>query len=414
MINTKRLIIHGHLLLITLIFIAYFTGSHPATASAATGSSSPRVILNGKLLNFEVPPIIENGRTMVPVRSIFEAMGANVDWNAASRVVTGSKGSISVILPINSRTPNVNGNVCNLDVPSRLVNNRTLAPLRFVGEAFGGRVSWDSNTQTIYINNASVEKPPAVKINSYQVNLRNGPSTLAATIDRAGSGEILAVLAEQDGWFQVSYEGKTAWLAAWLVVAASVTDTPGAKRIVVLDAGHGGSDPGAIGATLQEKEVNLKITQKVGELLKQKGITVFFTRTNDSFVELEERANIANSLNASLFVSIHNNASNISAASGIETYFYAPNSNPDLYAQRDARSELANAIQTELVYQLQRQNRGVKEANLSVLRNTQMPSALVEVAFITNPTEESLLQNNDFINRAAQGITNGIIAFMNK
>ena len=148
-------------------------------------------------------------------------------------------------------------------------------------------------------------------------------------------------------------------------------------------------------------------------MLKKNGITVIYTRTDDNFVGLEERSRMANNLNASVFVSIHNNANVISSASGTETYFYAPSDNPDLLAQRNERARLASAIQTELVAKLQRQNRGVKEANLSVLRNTQMPSALVEVVFISNPTEEALLQNNDFINRAAEGIANGIIAFMN-
>jgi N-acetylmuramoyl-L-alanine amidase len=168
-----------------------------------------------------------------------------------------------------------------------------------------------------------------------------------------------------------------------------------------------------MGKTLKEKEVNLEITLKVGELLTQKGIAVTYTRSDDQFVGLEERSNIANSLNASLFVSIHNNANQLSSISGTETYFYAPADTPDLYAQRNERARLANAIQTELVANLQRLDHGVKEANLSVLRNTQMPSVLVEVAFISNPTEEALLQNNDFINRAALGIVNGIMAFMN-
>lgn len=418
MINTKSSPINIHILLIVLTILSLFIGPWLSTASAATGSSSPRVILNGKHLDFEVSPVIENSRTMVPLRGIFEAMGANVDWNAASRVVTASKGAIAVILPINSSTAIVNGNPCILDAPPRIVNGRTLAPLRFVGEAFGGRVSWDSKTKTVYIDNASVEKPAAVQINADQVNLRHGPSTLTAVIGRAGSGEIFEVLDEQDGWFQVSHGSTTAWVAGWLVVAVSEEGTPDPEpqpqeKIVVLDAGHGDFDPGACGKTLQEKDVNLAITLRVGELLEQKGIKVVYTREDDTFIRLEERSHMANQLNASLFVSIHNNASEQSSISGTETYFYAPASNPDLFAQRGERNRLATAIQTELVSQLLRIDRGVKESNLSVLRNTLMPSALVEVAFISNPTEEALMQSQDFINRAALGIANGIVAFMN-
>jgi N-acetylmuramoyl-L-alanine amidase len=420
MVNAKGSLINKALYIIILAVLALFVSPWLSTASAAAGSSSPRVILNGRQLYFEVPPIIQDSRTLVPLRGVFEAMGANVDWNAASRVVTASKGAITVILPVDSSTALVNGNPCILDVPPRIVNGRTLAPLRFVGEAFGGRVTWDGKTKTVYINNTSVDKPDAVKVNVNRINLRNGPSTLAAVIGYAESGEIFEVLEEQDGWFQIRRGDKTAWLAGWLVVAVSPDGTPEPEpepqhpeRIVVLDAGHGGFDPGASGRILKEKDINLKITQGVGRLLEQNDITVVYTRNDDRYVGLEERSNMANQLNASIFVSIHNNASNLPSVSGTETYFYAPASEPELFAQRDARARLAKAIQTELVSMLSRNDRGVKEANLSVLRNTKMPSALVEVAFLSNPTDEALLQNDDFVNRAALAIANGIMAFMN-
>lgn len=413
--NYKSTIRCKHRLIILLIISFAIAITWLPTASAVTGSSTPQVILNGQKLSFEVAPVIENGRTMVPVRTIFEAMGANVSWNASSRVVTASKGAITVTMPINSTSPKVNGSVCKLDVPAKIVQNRTLAPLRFVGEAFGGRVIWDSNTKTIYINNASAEKPPAVKVNRYLVILRSGPSMLAAVIDHAHSGEVLTVLEEQDGWFRINHRGQTAWLPSWLDLTSSeVSPNPEPQpQVVVLDAGHGGVDPGALGNTLKEKDVNLKITLKVGELLKQKGISVIYTRSNDDFVTLEGRSIIANSINSSLFVAIHNNANESSSISGTETYFYAPTDNPDLFAQRSERQRLAATIQTMLVNKIQRNNLGVKEANFSVLRNTIMPSALVEVAFISNPTEEALLQNEAFINRAAEGIANGILAYLN-
>lgn len=421
MINTKSSLIKRFPYIVILIILSLFVGPWLSTASAATGSSSPRVFLNGKQLHFEVPPFIEDSRTMVPLRAIFEAMGARVDWDATSRVVTATKGAIAVILPIGSTTAIVNGNPYVLDVPAKIVNGRTLAPLRFVGEAFGGRVDWDSKTKTVYIEHVSVEKPDAVKINASQVNLRHGPSTLTVVVGRANYGEVFEVLEEQDGWFRVSRgASQTAWVAGWLVVAVSPDGTPEPEpepqhpeRIVVLDAGHGGFDPGASGNTLKEKDINLKITQGVGRLLEQNGITVVYTRNDDRYVGLEERSNMANQLNASIFVSIHNNASNLPSVSGTETYFYAPASEPELFAQRDARARLAKAIQTELVSMLSRNDRGVKEANLSVLRNTKMPSALVEVAFLSNPTDEALLQNDDFVNRAALAIANGIMAFMN-
>lgn len=405
--------IHKYFLMFLLSLAFFLTNSMLVNAPAAAAYSSPRVFLNNKQLSFDVPPVIENGRTMVPVRAVFEAMGANVEWDAARRVVTATKGAISVSMPINSVSPQVNGAVCKLDVPAKIINGRTLAPLRFVGEAFSGRVTWDSNNRTVYIDNSGVDKPTAVKVNTYLVNLRNGPSTLTAIVDHAHSGEILTVEAEQDGWFKVIHGGQTVWVASWLAVSpADDTSNEPQPITVVLDAGHGGYDPGAVGSTLKEKDVNLKIALKAGEVLQAKGIKVIYTRDADQFVGLEERSSLANSINANLFVAIHINANNSSSPSGTETYFYAPSSNPDLYAQRNERYGLANAIQTALVAKIKRPDHGVKEANFSVLRNTAMPSALVEVAFISNPTEEALMQQDYFINQAAEGIANGILSYL--
>ena len=98
--------------------------------------------------------------------------------------------------------------------------------------------------------------------------------------------------------------------------------------------------------------------------------------------------------------------------SGTETFFYAPIDKPELYIQKDERSRLATLIQNELISLLARNNRGVKENNLSVLRNTNMPSALAEIAFLTNPEEEQLVQQNDFKDLTAQAIANGILAYL--
>ena len=119
------------------------------------------VYLNGTRLTFDVPPQLINNRTMVPLRAIFEAMGAKVDWNGDTETVTGTKGDRVVVLTIGNTSPTINGQVVTIDQPGVIVNNRTLAPLRFVAEAFGGGVTWDGNTQTASITmDGTAAAPP--------------------------------------------------------------------------------------------------------------------------------------------------------------------------------------------------------------------------------------------------------------
>jgi N-acetylmuramoyl-L-alanine amidase len=183
--------------------------------------------------------------------------------------------------------------------------------------------------------------------------------------------------------------------------------------MVVLDAGHGGRDPGANGFNLNEKDVNLAIVLKVGELLTQNGIKVVYTRKDDTYVDLDLRSSMANLYNAALFVSLHSNANLSPDPSGTETYYYAPLENPELYIQKDERSKLAACLQQSLVAKLGRNDRGIKQGNLSVLRETVMPSALIELAFISNPIEGELLKQQQFRDSAAQAIADGITGYMN-
>lgn len=113
------------------------------------------VYIDGQALQMDVPAQIVGGRTMVPMRTIFEAMGATVNWDGTTQTATGIKGDKTVILPLGSLNPTINGQAKPLDVAATIVNGRTLAPLRFIGEAFGGSVRWDGTTQTIYITSAS-------------------------------------------------------------------------------------------------------------------------------------------------------------------------------------------------------------------------------------------------------------------
>ncbi|MFZ5632615.1 MAG: N-acetylmuramoyl-L-alanine amidase [Bacillota bacterium] len=181
---------------------------------------------------------------------------------------------------------------------------------------------------------------------------------------------------------------------------------------IVLDPGHGGSDPGAIGPTgLKEKDVNLDIARKTAQYLSKMGAEVILTRTGDSYVDLYERPNVAGKNGAALYVSIHSNANPRSAMNGTSTYFLrTPDEGMDHV--RFEGMYLARCIQSDLVGVLGRVDRGVLQANYVVLTKSRVPAALVEVAYLSNPEEEKLLGNEAFRNRAALAIAQGIADYM--
>ncbi len=182
-------------------------------------------------------------------------------------------------------------------------------------------------------------------------------------------------------------------------------------RVIVLDAGHGGRDPGAIGPTgVLEKDVILAITLEAARLLRQQGAEVILTRQSDVAVELVQRAEIANRAGADVFVSVHANANVDRSKHGTSTYWWPY---PDVITpgQIAARERLAGALQTALLGELQRHDLGLYQARFAVLRATDMPSVLLEVAFVSNPAEERLLADPAFQNRAAAAIAAGLQAY---
>jgi competence protein ComEC len=122
---------------------------------AVPAFAAPRILLDGTELSFDVSPVIEQGRTLVPLRAIFEALGAEVGWDNATRTVTAIRGQTTVRLTIGLKIAYKNGAPVTLDVPAKIVSGRTLVPLRFVSESLDCKVDWDAKTQTVTITSAS-------------------------------------------------------------------------------------------------------------------------------------------------------------------------------------------------------------------------------------------------------------------
>ena len=218
------------------------------------------------------------------------------------------------------------------------------------------------------------------------------------------------------------------------------------KRIVI-DPGHGGKDPGAVGPRgTEEKTVNLRLAQELADSLRETyGYEVLLTRMDDTFIPLEERAKLANRHNADLFISLHCNASRSSTRKGFEVYFLSEKAS-DPHADAVARLEnavlslegkevpspnrvkevlrslvktanineasaLGSLLDRHLAERLSEPSLGVKQAAFYVLRGAEMPAILVETGFISNPQEERLLQDDNFRQKLIEGVASGIVAY---
>ena len=208
------------------------------------------------------------------------------------------------------------------------------------------------------------------------------------------------------------YAYKLALSADKHILTVSFSEPTIRGKTIVVDAGHGGYDPGAKGVTgLEEKKVNLDIALKVQKLLTDMGANVIMTRSDDTFIPLSQRATIANNAYADVFVSIHSNSSTSPSLGGTSTYYYAPGSNALLYSQLAQRSSLAEKVQYQLAQNLGIRNIGTLTANFAVLRETTMPSILAEIAFLSNKSEEALLKDDAFRDKAAQAIAQGLVEY---
>jgi N-acetylmuramoyl-L-alanine amidase len=214
-------------------------------------------------------------------------------------------------------------------------------------------------------------------------------------------------------------------------------------RRVVIDPGHGGKDPGAVSRGLREKDVTLRVSRAVRDLLRKKGFEVHLTRDGDRYLTLEQRTERANNLGADLFVSIHANSARRSRSHGVETYLLdtrydkqtarvAARENGTTVDQLDDlqkilaslrlgyneqfAARLAEKVHRNLITRLRRSYRGtrdlgVKRGPFLVLFAANMPAILIEVGFVSNRTEAARLKTRAFATAAAEGIARGILAY---
>lgn len=248
------------------------------------------------------------------------------------------------------------------------------------------------------VEGEAIETGTVVNVNS-ALNVRSGPSGDDERIGYLLNNQTVEIYEISDNWAKIKYDDGYGYVSMNYINKGSAVSSALDGEFIAIDPGHGGKDPGAVANGVQEKDIVLSVGSRLEDKLEAAGAEVVMTRSNDNFVELKERANIANRANADSFVSIHANAVYSSSVVGQETFYY-PGS--------EEGEELAEAIQSELIKAVGSKDRGTKDANFSVLRNTAMPASLVELGFVTNEQEAELMKTSDFQNKAATAIYKGI------
>lgn len=490
-----------NLLNIFIILTLFFT-----VFSVPALSADISLLVDGKKIECDVPPVIDNNRTLVPARAFFESLGASVTWNPIKKQVSVKLNDTKIILVIGSNVAYVNSVIKILDSVPLVKDNRTLIPVRFVSENLGYDVSWDGSTQSVLLEkieetvpdfdspNTDIDKEDLITstitsmvysvsgnsfvikftfsspLNDYSLyNLDNPIRTVlelkgasydgskTITVDDGGIKQIrmanhdsyYKVVADLDEVLSKKFVLATNKLSATLTFTLSEeiddstiesdlpsTDVPKepekapnivydkywnvkSDSIVVLDAGHGGTDVGAIGynkegeKVLYEKDLNLTITLEVARILKEKGIKVLLTRSDDTYISLSQRYNKSNSNDALLFVSIHHNSHESPDPYGSLTLYSAAKDKK--YPNLKSSKSIAQTIQKHLTNATGLYDGGIRsEDDLAVLGGTQTSAVLIEVAFVSSYDDQEFLLVNENLMKAAAGIADGILEVLGK
>ncbi|MFJ7639455.1 SH3 domain-containing protein [Peribacillus sp. NPDC097225] len=246
-------------------------------------------------------------------------------------------------------------------------------------------------------------KPTKYYVISDSLNIRNGPSATNKIIGAVDRSDSVIVTETQGDWGKVETQsGLVGW--ASLTYLSKTKPSDGFKgKVIVLDPGHGGSDPGASGKNNREKDLTLSTAKKLKAKLEEAGAKVVMTRTGDTYPSLSKRVEISQANKPDVFISIHYNAGP-SSANGIETFYLASNVN---------EKELAQTVQAEIIKETKLRDRGAKTGNFQVIRDNKQAAILLELGFISNLEEEKLIATSAYQDTAVTGIFNGLKKYFN-
>jgi len=469
-----------------------------AHAAVKAETLTPKLILDGKELEPQVPPVLHKQTVMVPVRIATENLGYKVDYDNSKKQVTVSNGKKKLVMTVDKPTAYLDGSPMQMTMPPLIKSNFTLIPLRFLSESLGIQVYWDNQIKSAFLyssthsgndkDNGNEEKPtdpsdggligvvdPSEDPNSGSGSQPTDPTPVQPTGSLTGihyDAATESVVLQYNGLIvprdfkldnpkrividvpntnyaseflpsvdlSLVYEGNIpvtehealkairfsmfgadtkaprfvldlnqSWdyelrndpSAGELTIALKKPAEDKSLYTVVLDAGHGGSDPGAIGLSKRpEKNFNLSVVLKVQALLAgEERIKLIMTRADDSFPTLQDRYNLANSVQADIFVSVHANSHTSPNTNGTETY----------YTREDSKAF------AQLMHSVFAPSTGLKDngyrrhsVNLAVTTKTTMPAILLEVGYLSSSIDEPQLWTEELQNRVAQAIATGI------
>lgn len=384
------------------------------------------VLVNGSPIQSDFTPYVTKGRTFVPVRELTEGLGAEVNWDGENMTVEIKFGEKTILLKINSDVTYVDGKkkiVEEDQVPklalysSPRVETKTMIPLRFVSETLGYNVSWDEKTSTVLIatgENISSEVVKTATIISDDDLKEEDKKNKNSSVEFQSSNEKKETKNAQKNNKNKIYEKAGLTEDEYKVDPKTRKVSKGfvqkGERIkIVLDAGHGGTDSGAVSTidkTVMEKTLNLDMIERLNERFLMLGYDVILTRSEDEYIKLLDRARISNTSEADIFLSIHFNSTDNSSSKGIEV-LYASEKNVIIKSVEQVH--LAKAIQKELIESTDSANRGVKNrADLIVLNKTKNVAALCELGFLTNREDMENITNSSYLDTMADAIVRGV------
>lgn len=259
------------------------------------------------------------------------------------------------------------------------------------------------------------EEKPAVTTNTVGMatvdglHIRSEASGSSKSLGIINRGTEVNVHSVTGNWAKVTHKNITGYIHKTYLRLINTSGSPVKNRVIVLDPGHGGKDPGALKNGAVEKEIALKVAQKVQQKLKNAGAKVYMTRTGDTYPTLEERVDFALDYNAEVFVSIHANSATSTQANGTETYYSVYGN-----VNQEEEARLASAINTEIVENANMYNRGVKKDDFYVIKNMLLPSVLVELGFISNSADREKLVSDKYVEIFADSIYQGIVQYYSR